>query len=107
MGIYAAYGICGKTKEYFHENKYYYSSTNTEIPHDEDIHRSDVYEKTETIESDYITFDHYKRFDWGANIGFGINIYELYFGVAYELGAVELRKSSTNHCISVNLGYNF
>ena len=53
------------------------------------------------------TFDHYKRFDWGVNAGFGINVSHIYFGVAYDFGFVSIIDHALNHCFMSNIGYNF
>lgn len=55
----------------------------------------------------YKTFDEYKRFDWGANAGFGINISHFYIGSSYDFGFVSIIHHALNHCIMANVGYVF
>ena len=93
-GLYFAYGVCGKYK----------MEVGTEMLKDENGH---TYAKTEYKK--FPSFEEtllFKRFDWGGNLGLGINYDHYYIGAAYELGAVVFMHCS-NHCFSVNLGYNF
>ncbi|MBR4272536.1 MAG: PorT family protein [Bacteroidales bacterium] len=46
----------------------------------------------------------YKRFDWGWNVGAGINVGRIYIGGAYEVSAL-FGKRHTNHCFMLNVGY--
>lgn len=50
----------------------------------------------------------FKRFDWGVNLGCGINFHNFYFGAAYEVGLYSFdRPNNFNHCFMINIGYNF
>jgi hypothetical protein len=93
-GLYFAYGVCGKYK----------LEVGTYMVTDENVN---TYAKTEYKK--FPSFEEtllFKRFDWGGNLGLGISYDHYYLGAAYELGAVVFMHSS-NHCFSVNLGYNF
>lgn len=93
-GLYFAYGVCGKYK----------LEVDTEVLKDENgnYYTKTEYEKLPSFEETML----FKRFDWGGNLGLGIGYDHYYIGAAYELGAVVFMHSS-NHCFSVNLGYNF
>lgn len=53
------------------------------------------------------TFYWYKRRDWGANVGFGIDIWHIYLGGAYDYGFSSIIQHAQHHCIMANIGYNF
>lgn len=81
-GVYIAYGICGETK------------TPTSIG----------YRYVSSFHGDNSLVETYKRFDWGWNVGAGINVNRVYIGCAYEVSAL-FGKHNTNHCIMANVGY--
>jgi len=94
IGPYVAYGICGKYK----------LEVGTNMVKDKNGNYSaeSEYEKFPSFKESAL----FKRFDCGGNLGLGVNYDHFYIGAAYELGAITFM-SSTNHCFSVNLGYNF
>lgn len=47
------------------------------------------------------------RFDWGLNIGCGVNFSKIYLGVSFEDGFVSYGRQSKQHCLMANVGYNF
>ncbi|MBR4325552.1 MAG: PorT family protein [Bacteroidales bacterium] len=81
-GVYFAYGICGEAK----------------VP----TSKGYCYEPS-FKDNNSMTF---KRFDWGWNVGAGVNIGHVYLGGAYEVSAF-FGKKHTNHCWMIDLGYTF
>lgn len=53
----------------------------------------------------YKSFDMFKHFDWGANVGIGLEIDKLYIGASYDFGFVSIIRHALNHCIMANVGY--
>ena len=64
----------------------------------------DGYDYESPFEDSRFGYDSYKRFDWGWNVGAGINVGRIYIGCAYEVSAL-FGKHHTNHCIMTNFGY--
>ena len=83
-GIYFAYGIGGERKE--------------------ETANGDGYIYNKSFKDNYNGRPTYKRFDWGWNVGAGINVGRVYIGCAYEVSAF-FGKRHTNHCIMANLGF--
>jgi hypothetical protein len=83
IGSYLSYGLCGKS-EFIKE---------THSPYDYYLY--------------YKTFDKFKRFDWGANIGVGANISHFYIGASYDFGFVNIIQHALHHCVMANVGYTF
>lgn len=67
--------------------------------------KSDQTKMTYDRYSYYKTFDMFKRFDWGANVGIGFDIDKFYIGAAYDFGFVSIIRHALNHCIMANVGY--
>ena len=84
-GVYFAYGVGGECKEDNMHGGYDYTPS----------FKDSDYKKAQ-----------YKRFDWGWNVGAGVNIGHVYLGGAYEVSAF-FGKRHTNHCFMIDLGYNF
>lgn len=55
--------------------------------------------------------DGYKRFDFGWNVGAGINFYHYYVGMGYDISFLELTDNEKyrekNAVLMINFGYNF
>ena len=47
------------------------------------------------------------RFDWGLNIGCGLQLGKIYAGVSFEDGFVSYGHQSKHHCLMLDLGYTF
>ena len=81
-GVYFAYGICGEAK----------------VPTSKGYYYEPCFKDNNSVS--------FKRFDWGWNVGAGINIDHIYVGCAYEVSAF-FGKGHTNHCLMIDLGYTF
>ena len=57
----------------------------------------------------YKVFSKYedKRFDWGFNLGIGLNISHFYIGSGYDAGFISIHRQQQHHCLTANIGYIF
>lgn len=81
-GVYYAYGICGEAK----------------VPTLKDYCYEPSFKDNNSMS--------FKRFDWGWNVGAGVNIGHIYIGCVYDVSAF-FGKGQTNHCLMIDLGYTF
>jgi len=94
VGPYFAYGIGGK---YEYEENIVKNNKGEFVG---------VYTKYKSFKDEDV-IQPYKRFDCGINAGLGINYNHFYLGASYEIGSYQVQYRATNHCFSLNVGYNF
>ena len=64
----------------------------------------DGYDYELSFEDSHYGYESHKRFDWGWNVGAGVNVGRIYIGCTYEVSAF-FGKHHTNHCIMANVGF--